>query len=290
MQWVFLNGSHLTGPAGTVALPSGTLCTLAAVLVLNHGTAVQRDRLDDILWDGVRPERARDRLNTMLWRLRRLVKSVGGSPDSFANRRDFLMYRAPRPPESDVAEVSRLARTILRDGLRTAKEVEECLACVGACHTDFLPHAADHWSIVTRESLRSGLLMIVEALIAHMRERGRWGRVAELVERMLSIDPTIEICHRQLIDMHGARRDMSSAVRHYSVLRKVLRDSLDVDPAPETAAAIDALRIARRTDPEPGSGGDGRARPRTLVTRRPSLQSVQGALGDLEAARDKLLR
>lgn len=294
MHWVFLDGCSVSGPKGTADLPHGGLCTLSAILVLNHGHPVPRERLEEILWEGARPDRARDRLNTMLWRLRKIVTSVGGRADAIQNKRDFLIYAAATAsavPKSDLAEIGRLTRRVTRDGITSPEEAEQCLARVQACHTDFLPHAGDHWSMITRESLRSGLLMIIEALIGYMRDQGRWGRVTELAERMLALDPTLELGHRQLIEMHGQRRDLRSAQRHYDVMEKVLRDSLDVDPAPETAAAIDALRIARRQDP-PDARADGppRSSVRPIPTRRPTLQSVQQALDHLDAARDTLTR
>ncbi len=35
-------------------------------------------------------------------------------------------------------------------------------------------------------------------------------------------------------------------LRHYAVMKKVLKASMDVEPGPETAAAVDALKIGRR--------------------------------------------
>lgn len=288
MNWVFLNGCSVTGSAGSRTIPSGGLCTLAAVLVLNQGKPVQRDRINDILWEDSCPDRARDRVNTMLWRLRKILKAAGGTPDSVQNKREFLLYQPPEPDDSDIETIAELTRRLLRGGFEGPKQIEQALKCVHACHTDFLPHATDHWTIVTRESLRSGLLMILEALIRHMRGEGRWGRVSELVERMLALDPTLEIGHRQLIEMHGARKDMGSALRHYRVLEKVLHDRLDVDPSPETAAAIDALRIAGRNRPEKDDPPP--QTERTIVKQAPSLQATQDVLNHLDAARDTLLR
>lgn len=284
MLWTFLDGNAVTGPKGPVALPSGALCTLAAVLVLNHDHPVPRDRLDDILWDNARPERARDRVNTMLWRLRKLVDKAGGDRGCFVNQPDYLMYRCSGEVSSDALTVTLMARKLARGRITDAQMAGECMDCVQACHTDFLPFAGDHWSIITRESLRSGLLMTIEALIAYMRQEGRWGRVSELAERMLAVDPTLESAHQQLIEMHGARKDFGSAMRHYKVLAKVLKDNLDTSPAPETATAIDALRIA-------GSREGGAAQPgrRPALTMRPTIQSVEAALDHIDAARERLL-
>jgi hypothetical protein len=92
--------------------------------------------------------------------------------------------------------------------------------------------------------------------------------------------------------MHGRRHDFRSAMRHYDILRKVLKDSLDVSPAPETAAAIDALRIARSAKENAGGGktpATGPAERRPALTVRPSLSSVETALDHIDAARDQLL-
>lgn len=206
MRWVFLDGCHVTGPKGSANVPSGGLCTLSAVLILNKGHPVPRDRIEDILWEGNRPERARGRLNTMLWRLRGIVNQVGGRKDIFDNCPDYLAYKDASGPECDLTEIGRLARLVLRDGIISPEQAAECMDCIQGCHTEFLPYSADHWSMITRESLRSGLLMIIEALIHYMRARSRWGRVSELAERMLAVDPTLEIGHRSLLTCTASAR------------------------------------------------------------------------------------
>jgi DNA-binding SARP family transcriptional activator len=197
------------------------------------------------------------------------------------------MYRPGQAAESDVLTVSVLARRLLQGGIDSPQMVEECLACVDACHTDFLPFASDHWSILTRESLRSGLLMALEALLSYMRAQGRWGRVSELAERILVLDPTLEVGHRQLIDLHGQRRDYKAALRHYKVLEHVLRDSVGELPAPETAAAIDALRIARSHGRPAGTEMAG-PMSAPVLRQAPSIRAVEVALHHLDVARDSL--
>lgn len=286
MRWVFLDGCYVRGPSGSERLPAGGLCTLSAILVLNHGHPVPRERIEDILWEDARPDRARDRLNTMLWRLRKILRAVGGKPEAIENARDYLMYRDGTDCASDLGEITRLARKVMHDGISDTALAEECMSCIQGCHTEFLPHASDHWSMITRESLRSGLLMILEALVRFMRAQSRWGRVTELAERMLALDPTLETAHWQLIDMHGQRDDLRAARRHYDVMEKVLRDGLDTDPDPETAAAIDALKISRRASP---TSGEAPRRGKALI-RRPTLEAAQSALDHIEAARDRLTR
>lgn len=279
MKWTFLDGCRLSGSEASITIPSGALCTLAALLVLNRSRPVPRARIEDILWEGARPDNARDRINTMLWRLRKLIKKVGGDKKVIQNHRDYILYD-DQDTESDVLEIGRLSRIVMREGISSRADEEICAACIQSCHTEFLPHATDHWSMITRESLRSGVIMITEALISNMRERGRWGRVTELAEKMLALDATLEIGHRQLIERHSARNDMQGALRHYDVMEKVLKDDLDIAPEPEIASAIDALKIARHR-PE---------RQAPFLVRRPSLESAQQALEYIIQARDSLCR
>ncbi|MFK7938535.1 MAG: BTAD domain-containing putative transcriptional regulator [Roseovarius sp.] len=307
MQWTFLDGTFVSGPKAKIPIPSGRLSALAAVLVLNHGRAVERDRIAEILWEGEHPENARDRLNTMLWRLRTLMRKAGGKGKSLINKRAYLIYQPETAFGSDIVNISQTARHVMSHGATGATgttdatsatadaQVQHLLDCVGDCNMDFLPGAQDHWSIVTRESLRSGLLVILEALLVHMREQGRWGRVSEVAQKMLTLDPALESGHRQMIELHSRRHDVGSAERQYSVLQRVLRDRLDVAPAPETAAAIDALKINRSEQANPAqntgqSTGQSTGRPRRqALLSRPSFSAVESALDHLDAARDKLM-
>ena len=288
MLWVYLNGNSLTGPKGTVTLPTGALCTLSAVLVLNRGNPVSRDRIDDILWEGDTPDRARDRLNTMLWRLRKLVKKVGGPTDCFLNNREYLSYSPDMSEaDSDVFAISDLSKQLLRGETMTDDLATQALDHIALCHTEFLAHAHDYWSIVTRESLRSGLLMIIEALIGYMREQGRWARVTELAERLLIIDPTLELGHQQLIDVHQNRQDAGAVARQSEVLHQVLDKSMNTRKPPETSAAIDALRIAGKNASRMGEAPLSTGR-RPVLTRRPTLHAVERALDHIDAARKDL--
>ncbi len=272
MRWIFLNGHSLVGASGTVKIPSGGLCTLAAMLVLNHGRPVGRDRIEETLWGEASPEKARDRLNTMLWRLRKLLQNAGVQGHTITNGRDALTYTAPEPFDCDVIALGDMARSVLRNNLTTADEADAALACIDDCNTEFLPFAQDHWSLVTRESLRSAHLTIIEALLRYMRKQERWARVSELAERLLQLEPTLETGHLELIELHGQRHQFSAAKRQYDVMQKL------VDPGAtlETASALDALKIARK------------ARKSTVVMR-PSIKAVESAIDHIETARDTLL-
>lgn len=283
MQWTFLDGTFVSGPEAKIPIPNGRLSALAAVLVLHHNRPVDRDRIADILWEGDHPDNARDRLNTMLWRLRTLMRKAGGTGTSLLNKRAYLIYEAEPEFAADIVQVSERARQVMSGRATSEADMQALLASVGHCNMDFLPGAQDHWSIVTRESLRSGLLVILEALLVHLRAQGRWGRVSEVAQKMLMLDPTLESGHRQMIELHGRRHDVRAAERQYEVLQRVLKDRLDVAPAPETAAAIDALKIARDTPDAPKQ-----AKRRVLLTR-PSFKAVESALDHLDAAREKLL-
>lgn len=283
MQWTFLDGTFVSGPEAKIPIPNGRLSALAAVLVLHHNRPVDRDRVTDILWEGDHPENVRDRLNTMLWRLRTLIRKAGGKGKLLVNKRAYLIYQADATFSADIVQVSDSARQVMSGRATTEADMQALLSSVGQCNMDFLPGAQDHWSIVTRESLRSGLLVILEALLVYLRAQGRWGRVSEVAQQMLTLDPTLESGHRQLIELHSRRQDVGAAERQYEVLQRVLKDRLDVAPAPETAAAIEALKINRDK-----TGSSPKAKRRALLTR-PTFEAVESALDHLDAAREKLL-
>ena len=70
---------------------------MAAYLAQYNGRPHRRERLADLFWAGVEPNRARSALNTVLWRFRKVIgkepKSNGGRKlvttgnESFSNRR-----------------------------------------------------------------------------------------------------------------------------------------------------------------------------------------------------------
>jgi len=284
LRWVFLDGCRITNGATAVALPSGRVAVLAGVLLLNHGHPVPKDRLREILWPDETCDNARARISTTVWRLRKQIEKAGGASDAIRVDRDFVTY-ACKKTKSDAQDLGRMAHLVSRrkepglaDDLREHME-----ACIAQYHSDFLPQADDHWTLLTREALRSSVLLLIEALIEDMRQRGRWGRVTELASRMLKIDPSLERGYQQLIDLHGARNDLAAAERQYDLCSRVLKDTLDVTPAPETAAAISALKIARRQAPT----ASGRSA-RSPLLQAPSLERVEEALDHLETARAML--
>lgn len=115
---------------------------------------------------------------------------------------------------TDVERFDRAARAALDSGDPMA--LGDAVALFGG---ELLPDdRGEAWADEPRRALR-------ERYLALLRRAERWDRV-------VTIEPTDETAHRELIRSHLAQGNRQAAIRQFERLREVLRDELGVGPDP----------------------------------------------------------
>ena len=109
----------------------------------------------------------------------------------------------------------------------------------------------EEWALLERERLQRLAVDALDELIdADLRAR-RYRAGIDHAAHLLRLDPLREDAHRQLMLMYARTGQRHAALLHYQTCRKILRDELEVEPAPETIQLAQRLKAAEAERPGP---------------------------------------
>lgn len=221
----------------------GSAERLAKLILVTPTHRLRREAAAEMLWPDAGPPRAAANLRRALHFLRRAIDGdeersllpVGQRDIAFAPDADVVV-------DLDALQTAghRISGT-LGGGVRWPDDVEEDLELVvrlGA--QELLPDdLMEEWTIRLREQLlvrweRAAILVAERALL-----QGRPGRAGEIGEQVLERDPAAEEAHRLVIRSFVLEGLPHAARRQLAICRRTLREAFDVEPGPDTVAALD---------------------------------------------------
>ena len=238
---VCVDGAPVTswnGPRGTSVL---------RYLLSRRQHACSRDELLEEYWPNVPAgAAARNRLQVAVSGLRRALRDV-----TALNIVEYADggYRISKELQVEV-DVELFER-----GLRAAGAAERSgdrktartayHEAVALYRGDFAADAPfEQWTLLPRESLR---IKLVDALdrLSHLELADR--RIDDCIataHRMLGVDPCREDAHRLLMRCYAAQGRIYQALRQYEFCSRILRVTVDADPAPDTTRLYRAIRYS----------------------------------------------
>jgi DNA-binding SARP family transcriptional activator/predicted ATPase len=260
---------------------------LLAYLVLEADGPVARGRLAGLLWPDQSEGVAASSLRQALSRLRQSLGDRESRNPLLLVCRETVQLSPESGVQVDVREFLQLLEQVPRHRHRHPRACAYCdqlrsRAC-SLYKGDFLGDLAvpdsslfDDWALVWRERL---LRLAVEAFqerVSLSTHRGDDARTAELVSRLLTIDPWNEHAHAELLRVmvKGGRR--ADAVQHYRELRDRLAEEMGIQPSEELEEIAEGLAHGGQTpDPEDRE---------TSVRGMPlSLEPFVGRIAELDA-------
>ncbi len=198
------------------------------VYMAETSTPVSRDVLGTLLWPDADQISARARLRRTLYK----VRSAFGA-DIIEADRESLRFSASvtisldaRSFEAacnsnDFGDAVRLYRDDYLSGFALDDSVE-----------------FDDWAFYRREALRSRLINALERLVEQKLDQGNCRDAVTAATRLVGLDPLSESAQRHLIKAQLLSGDRAAAERQYASCASLLRDELDVEPAPETTQLL----------------------------------------------------
>ena len=287
---VYLFGNfRLTCHGNTVEVQLGPIAqALLSYLLINRHRTHRRETLATLFWGDYTEKRARHCLNTMLWRLRRLLEPEGVPNGTY-------LITAPAGEigfncESDYwldveifeKGVKRaLALDVAEMNAATAHEVEQALRLYT---NDLLDGLYDNWALWERERLHRLHLNGLIHLMRYHKHHGAYEKSLACGQEILRIDPLREEVHREMMRTYQKSGRRTLAIQQYQTCLKSLADELGVLPMEETTALYSQI-----VSPSPNG-----AHPTTRsIDKRPSqlqlaLQQLNQAIADLERAEEQL--
>lgn len=261
-----------------------TAQTLLAFLLL-HRSFCSRDVLASLCWGDQRDERARNCLNTALWRLRRALDGDRASGEGYVITAPSgeVGFNWGHDYWLDVELFEQAVRQLLGgdpESLSAARvsELERTLALYTG---DLLEGFYDDWALRERERVRAMYLDSLARLMCCHRARSAYAEGIAAGQRILALDPLREEVHRELMRLYLAAGERASAIRQYHACRAVLAVELNISPMAETEAlyheilATDAAQVLAPQAPmKPGLFD--------------ALQGLQKAIRQMENAQAQL--
>ncbi|OIO98562.1 MAG: hypothetical protein AUK03_01140 [Anaerolineae bacterium CG2_30_64_16] len=220
---------------------------LFQLLLTEHGRWLQREEIVDRLWPRLAPEAAVRDFKVALNALNRAIEPEHPADAPFAFvEREGTAYRFR--PEADLWLDAECFERECTAGLRLietpADTAEPATADKAIAHLrralafyqgDYLPEALyEDWPAETRERLLSLYLRASDRLATALIERGLYEAGLDICQAILAHDRCWERAYRLMMVAHARQGNRSQAIRAYQRCAEVLREQLDVTPAPET--------------------------------------------------------
>jgi len=208
---------------------------LMKLLLLQYERVVSGDAMMDAIWPDLTPDAARANLHVNIQRLRSGMKPFGAERVETVEGGYVLRLR----PEDTLD---------LLDFDRASEEAGRALAAGGVPrdHAERLselfrgevladdPYA--EWVIAPRQRVRATFEDILARTAAGLRREGEHGPAAELLRRLLELDPTSEDHAADLADCLLELGDRASAMTVLDRVERHVAEELDAAPGPRVIA------------------------------------------------------
>ncbi|HXF62046.1 MAG TPA: BTAD domain-containing putative transcriptional regulator [Caldilineaceae bacterium] len=235
-----LFGAAAIFPPGATAPARLTRSTVAmlAYLLLQPRRPCARDLLLDAFWGDLSQERARNCLNTTLWRLRRVLEPSEGDRGAYlvATATGDVGFNWESDHWIDVVQFERLLAPVLAKPVETLNtaEVQAMQEALSLYQGDLLEGIYEDWALRERERLRRLYLDSLAQLMHHYAHTTAYAQGAACARRILALDPLREEIHRALMRLYVWAGQRTEALRQYEECRRVLAEELAAPPMEET--------------------------------------------------------
>lgn len=266
--------------------------SLLAYLLVFRNRIHNRDALANLFWESFSQKRARNCLNTTVWRLRRFLEPSGVSPGTYliSTPTGELGFNVKSNYWLDVDIFENRVEKILNIPIENVDPEDISLLETSAqlYMGDLLEGYYCDWALRERERLRCCYLDCLYFLMRIFSRSGETTRALAHGQEILAIDPLREDVHRQLMRLYIHNGQRSLAVRQYRACQKSLQTELSIPPMPETQALFH--RITDLNTPAQGDDSPLYDIDQAVEKLYSAMQNVSSAQKDLEQALKQLVK
>ena len=227
----FVNGAVVRSDLG----PAGRL--LACYLFEFMGRTHRRERLADLFWGDIDPEKARSALNTAIWRIRKILElGSKGAARHLITIGDDVILEQSQLVQVDTHSLENASRRILgrAAGALTDGDVHDINQAIDGYGGPFLDGYDGDWVLQERERLHCLFIRSTFELMRAAAKQGRYENALDYGRRILTMDPLRESVQRDVMLLLVLNGQRVEAIRMYKRLINLLKSELDIEPMPET--------------------------------------------------------
>lgn len=206
----------------------------------------RRERLIDLFWPELDPDRGRRAVNSAIWRLRKLLASSPEHSERFGLRTvgsETILERAPWL-DVDTWALLDAAQSALNgvEAYVDPSRMKQILAVLYRYEGPFLDGEDADWILEERERLHSLFVQAAMTIVRHLGLDGHYHDAILLARHALRFDPYREELVRHLLILLALDERRIDAIRYYDQWIGMIRQELGISPLPATRATIDAIR------------------------------------------------
>jgi DNA-binding SARP family transcriptional activator len=221
---------------GQEAFPAVQGCLAFARLALDHGRAVSRDELLEVLWPRKLPRAHGVALSAIVSKLRALLARVGLKAEFLSTETGG--YQLSLPPTAWIDFEAAGHALHEAETARRAKQWKKVFGPANVAYLigrrPFFIGEEGEWLDERREKLRSIFARGAECLADFYLSVGDPSMAVEAAREVVQREPFRETAHQILIRAYAASGNRAEALWAYEKCRKLISEELGADPAPET--------------------------------------------------------
>jgi len=233
----------LAGADPPLTMPPAA-ATLFGYLLVHHAEPQSRELLSSVFWGDLPSDTSRRRLNTTVWRVRRVLEPTPSQRDRYlVVTPKTIGVRVGSFARLDVAEFESAVLPVLRrpQSQMTSADASRLREAVDLYRGDLLVGSYDNWVIRERERLAGLALSTLARLVVWHRDRAEYEEAIGYAERVLAHDPLREDVYRTLMRLYADAGQRARALQTFARCRDLLDEELGVAPLPETIALVDSI-------------------------------------------------
>ncbi len=212
------------------------------LLTYRHGF-LERDQICEWLWPEADPLSAQRNFKSTLNALYQVLEPErsSGAESAFVLR-EGSSYRLR--PQADVwLDAEQFLQALRAVSRASATELEALQAALQLYRGEYLPGVLyETWAAEERERLATAFLEAADRTVELLLGKERFAEAIEVALRLLAQDNCWERAYRHLMLAYARLGDRGQVGRTYQRCVQVLRQELDVDPAPETQQLYQTLK------------------------------------------------
>ncbi len=247
-------GLRIERDGQAVQLPTQRTRDLLAYLVTFRDRPRTRPVIAGTLWPDLPEEKARRHLSDTLWRTRRAIGEYVTADDERLWFDTSLHYWLDAEEFEQVVTTSRRARRDASSPSGSSRvDLQAMRAAADLYQGPYLDGLYHDWVLLEQERLREMYLQLLGELQDLHKQTGDYAQALTYAQRIAAAEPLHEAAHRELMRLYHLLGRDTEAIAQYKRCQQILREELDVAPAPETEALYRILvhRVPAHVDIPP---------------------------------------
>ena len=219
--------------------------SLFKYFVCHRDRVVPKELLMDLFWPEATTRAARNNLNVAVHHLRRMLRNGGDElsyvvfeDDAYRLNHDLDVWVNAEEFEHLIASARRMSREGDRASAIRDYEAAEALYLGDLFEED--PY--EDWTLPRRRALQDAYLGALQEMGNAYLDDDDHEASAALFRKVLAVDPCREEAHRGLMRCYAHSGQRHLALRQYQQCVAMLSTTLELAPAPETAALRERIR------------------------------------------------